>query len=430
MQKKLWILFLLLLFVSPILATEPGLGLRTITPATPTEIEEVATTTEEMISDTPTGPISLKTIDSLLLNFREGWKVSDLPGWKSTKIGTLDLKVPSGFTATFEMSGKNIDVEIIDVEGYRLAHIYIYQLQSYEVEELREQLLPQLFGSKYTGETDFEEFKDLGTGKTVYLTRVKMDMENVTYPIVFVYNRGEEQKDIIPGEVAMMIFEPGKYAMEVDRLNSWIEGIAASYIKQVTVPVKEEEKEIVKEEEIKEEVLVETGDPFVDYVLDVIDGKKEPMDLPEYWYYIYGDYMEFYYPNEFSIDIDYYEDDDMEIADLDFDGIVAKIIVGYTEERESFSSYLDWIIDAYLPEGEKYYTAINENRGPLEDYGGYVKLYRLDSSDSYYWILIYSDSESPGIIYDEYMTFIGWADMKEPEYWAAFYNPIIFSIDF
>lgn len=434
MKKRFLILFLLLIFVLPVMATEPGLGLRTITPATPTEMEEEATPTEEMPQETHSGPLELKTIDSLLLSFQSGWKVSDLPGWKTVEIGAFNLKIPSGFTVSSEMSGRNVDIEITDGDKARFARIYIYQLQSYGVEELREQLMSQLFGSKYTGEMDFEEYKELGMGKVAYLTKVKMFMEETTYPVVFVYNQGEKLDNILPGEVAMMIFEPGKFAMEADRANGWIEGIAASYIEHVTVPVKEEEmvveKEEMKEEEMKEEIVSKTIDPFVDYVLGVIDGERSIVDAPEDWEYVYGDYMEFYYPYEFYIDINYYEDDDMEIADLDFEGIVAKIIVGYTDESESFSSYLDWIINAYLPEEEKYTTAVDENRGPINDYGGYVKLYRLDSSDSHYWILIYSDAEAPGTIYDEYMTFIGWADMNEVDYWADFYIPIVFSIDF
>ena len=424
MRIRLLVSLLLILFAVPVLSTQPVLGLRTIVQATPTEIE-IATPTEEI--SPPGGPLVLKTLDPLLLSFREGWKVPELPGWKTKTTGTFDLKVPSGFAATVEMSGKNMDIEITDTDGDRFARLYIYQLQTYDVDELMDQLLGQLFGNRYSGDKEFQEFKDLGNGRMAYLSRVIIQEKKTSYPVVFVYNWGTEDSVIKAGETAMMIFEPDKYVMEIDRANGWIEGIAASYINGIVTVEKKEDVQKQVTEEVK---TPGTGDPFVDFVVKVLDDAASIIDPPYDWEYVYGELIELYIPPEFIAEVDYFEDDEMEVVDLDFDGIVAKVIVGYSDDRDTFKGYLDWIIDAYLPENEKYTTGAEETRGPIGEYGGYVKIKRLDTGDSYYWILIYSDSEDPGIVTDEYMVFIGWADRSEPEYWADFYNTIVFSIEF
>lgn len=430
--KIIFIFFLILIFAQLIFSSN-GLGLRTLPEATPTE------------SKPETVPLDLRTIDPLLSSFRDGWKAPDLPGWKSWKIGETELKLPAGFKITFEESGINIDSRITDTDGKHFAQFYVYQLQSYQIDELLSQLMEQLFGNKATEEKEFEEYKKLDEERTAYLTRIVMVDKLLTYPVLFIYNAGIEPSITLQGTVAIFIFEPDYFIGEPDMVNNWISGIAGSYIEFSKVE-KEKPAELVEEiKEVEEEIVVEekeekpekrytkTGDAYIDSLLPIIEGYEFLKETPEGWIEVYGNTFSFYVPYNFYVS--FYQTsglEEMEVADITYQGyIVSKIIVGYKYDFESPLNYLNEIAATYLAGMGKYTIGKHIVSDQLDDAGSYMNIYRLDYPGQYAWVSLYSKSFDPNSFGPgEYVAFIGLTRIEDADSWAYYYSNIFMSMSF
>ena len=437
--RKPGLLFLLLVVAVTVMVSRPTLGLRTIPDATTTE---TGTPVIQIEAPGPAGPISLKTIDPLLLEFREGWKVPDLPGWKVETVGTLKIKLPAGFKISSEISGKNIDAEIVDENGRLFARFYNYQLQGYEIGDLVSQLLGQLFGNKATGEREYEEYKDLKNGKTAYLTRVIMSGETVTYPVILIYNPGEEPNLTTAGEVAIFIFEPKFYPDEPDRISNWIGGMIAGYLEAGLAALEIEGEEIQKKPQVEEQEekpkeeqkpavsYKGVGDPFMDKVLSILEG-SEPIEHPYDWQEVYGNTFSFYLPYDFSVEFSMAGGlEQMEVADIGYQNyIISKLVVGYKYGFDTPGNYLNQLAGNYLGWLGQYTVGKQVTRGPFDDEGSYVTLYRLDYPSQYAWVALYSKSFDPNAFGPGvYLPFPGLTQKQDAEEWSYYYSNILLSI--
>ncbi|NLZ14920.1 MAG: hypothetical protein GXY29_12110, partial [Thermotogaceae bacterium] len=161
-MKKTFLVSLLVLTLCVLGFSDTMLGLRTIE----------ATTTETTAASGETGKLSLKTIDPLLSSFRAGWKTPNLPGWSEATVGGYTFKLPAEFSLSSAKSGANIDAEIKDGSGRIFARLFIYQLDTYQLDELFKDLTTSLYGIRASGNKSFDEFSDLGNGKIAYLTKL------------------------------------------------------------------------------------------------------------------------------------------------------------------------------------------------------------------------------------------------------------------
>src|SRR6056297_1343691 len=143
MKKNSFIFLLVLIFVLATGFSEGMLGLRTL------EATETQQATEAVVEEAEANvSLNLRTIDPLLIAFREGFKVPSIPGWKENHIGDLTFKVPKDFSTEIVKNGANYDGKIMDNDGETFAQVFLYQLDAYQLEELLETLLKTLYGDK------------------------------------------------------------------------------------------------------------------------------------------------------------------------------------------------------------------------------------------------------------------------------------------
>src|SRR6056297_1133211 len=292
MKKNSFIFLLVLIFLLATGFSEGMLGLRTL------EATETQQATEAEVSV----GLNLRTIDPLLIAFRDGFKTPSLPGWKESLIGELTFKIPLGFSAEIVKNGANYDGRIVDNNGLTFAQVFLYQLDAYQLEELLNTLLKTLYGDKAMEEKKFEEFKAYPNDKVAYFTRVYMSDQKISYPVLFAYQKGETNQDIMPGSVLFLFVEPSEYQAEADQeqLNSWIEGIGGSLLQAMTAE-KEEKVEEVKKPEKEDKVESEDksveiiGNNFGEKLAYSIENEIYLAELPQNWIVGEADYFTFCY---------------------------------------------------------------------------------------------------------------------------------------
>jgi hypothetical protein len=126
-MKKLLLIALTVIFAVGLFGQ---LGLRTLTPE-PTETADASETGEIVPDSEELNTLSLRTIDPLLVSFREGWTSPDDPSWKVEMIGSTEIMIPQNFSIFQEKTGLNYDVQIFDKDGLLFGRLFLYQLESY-----------------------------------------------------------------------------------------------------------------------------------------------------------------------------------------------------------------------------------------------------------------------------------------------------------
>jgi len=278
----------------------------------------------------------------------------------------------------------------------------------------------------------FEEFKVYPNEIIAYFTRVTMSDQKITYPILFAYQKGETNSDILPGPVLFLFVEPSEYQAEADQeqLNSWIEGIAGSLLDGLTKEKEERTAEGVKkpeEEELEKDETVEIiGDNFGEKLAYCIEEVIYLSELPENWKVGEGDYFAFWYPD--SMVANYYDITDGEVVDLVYKGVtMAKIFIGESYEYVNEEDVFDELYQNYLA-GLGSYTMVDTTPA-FGDFGSLIT-YEMDFSGYKGWISMFSESDWEGYLYGEYLIFLGIAPFKEIEVWEEDYLDILLSMQF
>jgi hypothetical protein len=427
MKKNSFIFLLVLIFVLASGFSEGMLGLRTL------EATETQQATEAAVEEEVSVGLNLRTIDPLLIAFRDGFKTPVLPGWKESFIGDLTFKIPMGFSAEIVKNGANYDGKIADNNGMTFAQVFLYQLDAYQLEELLDTLLKTLYGDKATEEKKFEEFKEYPNDKVAYFTRVYMSDQKISYPILFAYQKGETNQDIIPGSVLFLFIDPYQYQADADqeKLNNWIQGIAGSLLNAMTAEKKEKVEEVKKPEKVDkpepEDDSVEIkGDNFGEKLAYSIENEIYLAELPENWQVGEADYFTFWYPK--SMDANYYDITNGEVVDLVYQGVtMAKIFIGESDEYISEEDVFDELYQSYLS-GLGSYKLV-ETTPAFGDYGSLIT-YEMDFSGYKGWVSVYSESDWEGYVYGEYLIFLGIAQFNEVEIWEIDYLDILISMQF
>lgn len=427
MKKNSFIFLLVLIFVLASGFSEGMLGLRTL------EATETQQATEAAVEEEVSVGLNLRTIDPLLIAFRDGFKTPVLPGWKESFIGDLTFKIPMGFSAEIVKNGANYDGKIADNNGMTFAQVFLYQLDAYQLEELLDTLLKTLYGDKATEEKKFEEFKEYPNDKVAYFTRVYMSDQKISYPILFAYQKGETNQDIMPGSVLFLFIDPSQYQAEADqeKLNNWIQGIAGSLLNAMTAEKKEKVEEVKKPEKVDkpepEDDSVEIkGDNFGEKLAYSIENEIYLAELPENWQVGEADYFTFWYPK--SMDANYYDITNGEVVDLVYQGVtMAKIFIGESDEYISEEDVFDELYQSYLS-GLGSYKLV-ETTPAFGDYGSLIT-YEMDFSGYKGWVSVYSESDWEGYVYGEYLIFLGIAPFNEVEIWEIDYLDILISMQF
>lgn len=428
MKKYVLLFFVIIAF--QVSFSEGLLGLRTLESKETQASTETTATFEE---SSPSLKLNLRTIDPLLVAFKEGFKTPSLPGWSSQKIGELSFKIPNGFSFDVAKNGLNYDAKIMDTNSEQFAQLFLYQLESYQLDELFDSLVKSLYSNKATGEKAFEEFKDYPRGMLAYFTRIYMSDQKITYPILFAYQKGETNKDVLSGQVLFLFVEPSQYQAESDLelLNSWIEGIAGSLLNDMSVEKTEEVNQVKKkvEEPVKpsEEEIILKGNNFgskMAYAMENVIFISQP---PKGWSVAQGDTFEFFYPHEF--DVEFHETEDMEVADLGSQGTtMAKLFIGETEEYLLEEDILDELYFNYLS-GLGSYTLVSTT--PYFDPDGIsLVTYEVDFRGYKCWITIFSESDSEGYLNGEFLIFLGIAPLEDVQAWQEDYLSILLSLTF
>ncbi len=412
---------LLVLILCVIGFSDTLLGLRTIE----------ATTTETSTSSVETGKLSLKTMDPLLASFRTGWKVPNLPGWSEVSVGGFTLKLPADFSLSSTKSGANVDSEIKDASGRLFARLFIYQLDSYQLDELYRDLTTSLYGIRASGNKSFEEFSELGNGKIAYLTKMVVSNESASIPILFLYQQGAQQTDIKSGTVVMMIVEPHHYqaADQQEVLLSWTEGIGGSAMNAFApiASTKQTEPVTTPISVTPQTITVPAGQDFGALLAQRLYAEEWLSELPAGWETAYGDAFSVFYASDFTPS--YFSADILEGFDFAFNGItIAKLFVGRSDEELLVDELYQDLLLNYLS-GLGNYTLAKKT--PFLDIGlGFVKTFELSYSDARAWIMIFSESIIEDIFEGEYIVFIGMAPAKEAETWKETFLDLIMSIAF
>src|SRR6056297_219274 len=152
-MKKIFFIFMIFaIFVMTSSFSDGMLGLRTLEATETEQATEVLAETEEPGID---AGLNLRTVDPLLVSFREGFQTPVLPGWKEGKIGDITFKIPMGFSTEAVKNGVNYDGKIRDTNGKIFAQLFLYQLDSYQLEELFNTLLKTLYADRAMDEKKF-----------------------------------------------------------------------------------------------------------------------------------------------------------------------------------------------------------------------------------------------------------------------------------
>jgi len=423
MKKNSFIFLLVLIFLLATGFSEGMLGLRTL------EATETQQATEAEVSV----GLNLRTIDPLLIAFRDGFKTPSLPGWKESLIGELTFKIPLGFSAEIVKNGANYDGRIVDNNGLTFAQVFLYQLDAYQLEELLNTLLKTLYGDKAMEEKKFEEFKAYPNDKVAYFTRVYMSDQKISYPVLFAYQKGETNQDIMPGSVLFLFVEPSEYQAEADQeqLNSWIEGIGGSLLHAMTIEKKQQAEDAKKPEkedktELEDESVEILGNNFGEKLAYCIENEIYLAELPQNWIVGEADYFTFWYPD--SMEANYFDITDGEVVDLTYQGVtMAKIFIGESYEYVNEEEVFDELYQNYLA-GLGTYKMVNTTPA-FGDFGSLIT-YEMDFNGYKGWISVYSESDWEGYLYGEYLIFLGIAPFNEVEAWEIDYLDILISMQF
>ncbi len=375
-MKRLFIIFVMILVAATLSAQ---LGLRTLTPE-PTETIEA--TDLEAVPPAPEGlpALTLRTVDSLLVTFREGWKGPDDPAWKAETIGTSKIMIPDSYSIFQEKMGLNYDAQIFDEDNALFGRLFFYQLESYEREELVEAVVASLYGESASTDRAYEETVELESGLVAYLASLKVKPE-AEYPFIAVYYPSEELDVTEPGPVTMFVFELANYqGSELEMAKEIISKIVGSFIDV--------------EEELEEEVVVpeleksEHTDLFVKMIDSLL--KEDDIDINiDDWLEVEGDYFGFLMPPEFSVQ--FYLSDYFEVADLGLRGtIVGKLFVGETDEPASTEGVLNELVYEYLG-GFGNFEVVDSYSGNIGREST-VNVFALDFSGQLCWIALFSES--------------------------------------
>ncbi|HPE69161.1 MAG TPA: hypothetical protein PLF96_07580 [Thermotogota bacterium] len=427
MKRLFWMGFLVVLFAF-FGFSEGLLGLRTVEP-TPTAVStptEQATGTEQAV-----GVLSLRTIDPLLSSFRDGWKVPNLPGWSTQKAGDFSFKVPANFSVSSSKSGANIDGELKDAQGKRFAWLFVYQLESYGVEELLDAVVASLYADRATSEKDFEEFQELGDGKVAYFTRLGMKDQKMSFPVLLLYSAGEKPEEVESGTVVMLFFEPVEYLREDQQqaLQGWIEGIGGSWIGAFSAPPEEVKQPTPPK--VQEPVAPKPSRKQADLgslLVDAVSMDDWVTSLPRGWEEEVAYTFQMYYP-EYMVP-EYFYDDAFEGFDFGYGEItVAKVFVGDTgDEWFLADDVFDELYESYLS-GLGSYDLVKETPYFDEDMG-FLKVYEMDFDEYKGWIAIFSESEYTDEVAGEFILFVGISPYDEVDSWAQTYRTMLMSIQF
>jgi len=388
-MKRLFIIFVMILVAATLSAQ---LGLRTLTPE-PTETIEA--TDLEAVPPAPEGlpALTLRTVDSLLVTFREGWKGPDDPAWKTETIGTSKIMIPDSYSIFQEKMGLNYDAQIFDEDNALFGRLFFYQLESYEREELVEAVVASLYGESASTDRAYEETVELESGLVAYLASLKVKPE-AEYPFIAVYYPSEELDVTEPGPVTMFVFELANYqGSELEMAKEIISKIVGSFIDV--------------EEEFKED----------DIDINIDD-----------WLEVEGDYFGFLMPPEFSVQ--FYLSDYFEVADLGLRGtIVGKLFVGETDEPTSTEGVLNELVYEYLG-GFGNFEVVDSYSGNIGREST-VNVFALDFSGQLCWIALFSESVDAEVFGPgEYFALVGLADSQDAENWAKWYTGILATLDF
>lgn len=410
--------FVFLLFISAALFGQ--LGLRTLTPSA-TE-SAVSTETQQVPG------LKLRTVDPLLLSFREGWKSPEDPNWTTEKVGDKSIKLPKDFSISLEKLGVNYDAQILDAKGRLFGRLFYYQLESYDLEELFRDVVYSVYGNSDEVTKSYEDKKDFDNGLTVYLASVKMPDKPVEFPAVFVYTREKDSEMTKPGPVAMFFFEPVNFSgAELDTAKEQIAGIVGSYLQQTKASVKKEDD---KEDDVvtpPAKRIESSADPYISVVRDTLYGEEIEINMDD-WIEVGGDYFGFMMPPEFSVEFTMGED--FEVADLGYDGIiVGKFLVGEIYDTVWAIDILYEVIDEYLSSFGDY--DILESYSEMVDEDASINIYTLEFPGQKCWITLFSESEDSSMFGPgEFFVFIGLYEEAQKTTWANWYSGMLFTLDF
>ncbi|PZC52190.1 MULTISPECIES: hypothetical protein [unclassified Mesotoga] len=416
-MKRLLLMLLVVLCAASLMAQ---LGLRTLTPE-PTETADATEAEVDAPDSEGLATLTLRTVDSLLVSFREGWKAPDDSTWKIEVIGSSEIMIPEDFSIFQEKTGLNYDVQIFDKDGVLFGRLFFYELESYARDELLQAVVTSLYGENASTEKRYEEIAELDNGLVVYLASLKVNPV-VDYPFVIVYYPDEEVDITEAGPVAMFVFEPTSYSDgELERAKEIIAGIVGSHISI------EEEPE---EDEVVDFLTPEEGqhtDPFI-VMVDSLLSEEEVEIFVDDWIEVEGDYFGFMMPPEFSVQ--FYLSDYFEVADLGLEGtIVGKLFVGEATDILSTDDVLDGYVYQYLG-GFGDYEIIDSYSGYV-DRESTISIFALDFSGQLCWLALFSESTDAEVFGPgEYFALVALADSEDAFTWAEWYTGILATLDF
>lgn len=138
-----------------------------------------------------TGTLSLRTVDPLLLSFREGFKAPDDPGWIEKKVGNVSLKLPGLFSVSSQKFGSELQKHRSSTVTESFLVAFLLPAEPYDLEELLMQL--SLCLGIPTGEKSYEEtmWMENGMARSYLWHPLKM-VANIDFPVIFVYTPGDE----------------------------------------------------------------------------------------------------------------------------------------------------------------------------------------------------------------------------------------------
>ncbi len=383
--------------------------------------------------------LTLRTVDSLLASFRDGWKAPDDSTWKVELIGPTEIMIPGDFSIFQEKSGLNYDVQVYDKDELLFGRLFFYQLESYERDELLQAVVTSLYGENASTEKSYEETAELDNGLAVYLASLKVKSE-VDYPFIIVYYPSEEVGITEPGPVTMFVFEPTNYSgADLEKAKEIIAGIVGSFITDEEEP---EKVDVVLPPEEEEHT-----DPFIRMVDSLLSEDDIELSIDD-WIEVNGEYFGFMMPPEFSVE--FYLSDTFEVADLGLRGtIVGKVFVGESPETLYTNEVLDEFVYQYLG-GFGDYEIVDEYAGNIDgestisifalDFSGQLcwlalfsesTIFALDFSGQLCWLALFSESTDVDIFGPgEYFVLVALADSEDAFTWAEWYTGILATLDF
>jgi len=349
-------------------------------------------------------------------------------GFKS--VGFEELLRSSDYITIHVPKLKNTDGFILDEDGDIFARIYIYDLEKYLIKTLFSDLTEMIYPDETKGVIKSDEFKNLSSGKMGYFALLTMNYEKNPYPVLFLYQKGEDEEESKSGTIIMVFFETGKFLTEeaITKSSLWVEGIGGSLIQSYCGDSQVDNG--IKTEKTQEPSSISLNDRLTDKIAEVLLGYELFDEIPSNWKEFYGDIFSMYLPPEFSFE--QIIDSGYEVVDLISSGIyVGKVFAGETDGKILSSDLIQNIYSDYLT-GLGSFKKFSEYS--LSDLPLSLKSFnivKLDFPGFWSWIILVSEStEAESFGPGEFIIFVGISPKAEETKYADYYFKILGSIDF